>query len=118
RILRRGNRPDVVVHLRLCLLRLGEPALAHRLTLADHVREDPDEGQDDDEDGPARLPPPADVASSEQVSEDGEQEPEEQDPCEEHEHGPHHLAECVCEHHPLPPPAVSLPDWAPAPFSP
>src|SRR5206468_4231132 len=67
--------------------------------LGDEIDEDPEERQDDHEERPTGLRPAADVVTAEQVAEHGKEEPEEQNPGEEDNHRPHHLAECVRKQH-------------------
>jgi hypothetical protein len=94
----------VAVQLRLRGLRLLDVPFGNVPALGDQVDEAAEEGQEDDENRPGRLPPAADVMAAEEIAEDGEQEPEEQDPGEEDEQRPHHLAERVVRgYHALPP---------------
>jgi hypothetical protein len=76
-----------------------DPPLAHLLTLRDEVDEDPEEWQHDHEQRPTGLAPTADVMPTEEISEHSEQKPEKEDPGEEDEHRPHHLAERVGKNH-------------------
>ena len=98
RATRACDRPDLGVHLRLRRLNLRESPLAHSAPLGDQVDEDAEVRQADHEDRPPCLAPAADVVSPKQIAEHDEQQPEEQDPGEEHEHRPHRLAKGVCEH--------------------
>src|SRR6185503_6358435 len=81
-----GGLTDVVVEL--VALRAGalEVPLGHAHVLRDEVDEDAEERQQDREDDPARLAQPGEVVPAEDVREDGEQEPEPQDPDEEDDH--------------------------------
>src|SRR5262245_29823579 len=54
----------------------------------DHVDQDPEERQHEDEQHPARLRPPGKIVAGKDLPEHHHEHPDEQDPEEEHQHGP------------------------------
>src|SRR5262249_59966196 len=83
RVVLRSDGPDVVVRLRLRLLRLLDVPLRHRAPLTDQVDERTEERQKDQKDRPERLGPAPDVVAAEDVREDRDQEPDPDHPREE-----------------------------------
>src|SRR6186997_724526 len=90
-LIRGGIAADATLHL-LLLLDHSLVLLGH-LRTRDHVDEDSEEGQDHDEEDPARLPASREVVAAEDVAEDRDEHPDEEEPEEEGEHREEDVAE-------------------------
>src|SRR5262249_42679679 len=62
--------------------------LLHAAAAEDEIKEHPEQGDDNDEDGPSGLPPARQVFAAEQVHEHGYEQPDPDEEQEEPEHGP------------------------------
>ena len=90
-----GHCADIAVETLLGGLRFGHAALGHALALDDEVDHHADERQAEKEQRPTRLAPPGGVVPAEEVGEDREQQPDPDDPGEEHEHRPQRIRQWI-----------------------
>ena len=105
---RRGGRVlDVRPERLLFRLRLFDVALLHAVPASDQVDEHAEERDDEHEDRPQPLAPPAEVVAAEDVDEHPEQDDDPRHPEEEPQEGPEHAKQWIVVRKHRAPPAVT-----------